>query len=48
MAEKCPECGYLGAEVKFTKARGEYRKCLKCGNEWDVPQKEDSAEALAG
>ena len=48
VAEKCPECGYLGAEVKFTKARGEYRKCLKCGNEWDVPQKEDSAEALAG
>src|SRR5207249_5222401 len=27
VAEKCPECGYLGAEVKFTKARGEYRKC---------------------
>ena len=48
VSEKCPECGNLGAEVKFTKARGEYRKCLKCGNEWDVPQKEDSAEALAG
>ena len=46
--EKCPECGYLGAEVKFTKARGEHRKCLKCGNEWELPQKEDSAEALAG
>src|SRR3954470_23017924 len=48
VAEKCPECGYMGAEVKFTKARGEYRKCLKCGNEWDVPQKEDPTEALAG
>ncbi|HKO14651.1 MAG TPA: type I DNA topoisomerase [Gemmatimonadaceae bacterium] len=45
--EKCPECGNVGAEVKFTKARGEYRKCLKCGNEWDV-KTEESAEALAG
>jgi hypothetical protein len=37
--------------VKFTKARGEYRKCLKCGNEWDVPEKEGDeleAPALAG
>ena len=44
--EKCPECGYLGAEVKFTKARGEYRKCLKCGNEWDVDTKDDDTAAL--
>ena len=49
VAEKCPECGYVGAEMKFTKARGDYRKCLKCGNEWDAPTPEDSAEeALAG
>jgi DNA topoisomerase I len=48
VADTCPECGYVGAEVKFTKARGEFRKCLKCGNEWDVPQKPDEAEALAG
>jgi len=34
--EKCPECGYVGAEAKFTKTRGDHRKCLKCGNEWDV------------
>ena len=50
VAETCPECGYVGAEMKFTKARGDFRKCLKCGNEWDVPssdQPEDSA-ALAG
>ena len=36
VAEKCPECGYVGAEMKFTKARGDFRKCLKCGNEWEV------------
>jgi DNA topoisomerase-1 len=34
--ETCPECGYEGAEAKFTKTRGDYRKCLKCANEWDV------------
>ena len=34
--ESCPECGYLGAETKFNKTRGEYRRCLKCANEWDV------------
>jgi hypothetical protein len=36
--------------MKFTKARGDFRKCLKCGNEWDVPSNEpaDSTEALAG
>jgi len=36
VAEPCPECGYVGAEMKFSKARGEYRKCIKCQNEWDV------------
>ncbi len=34
--EVCPECGYHGAEMKSNKTRGEFRKCLKCGNEWDV------------
>ncbi|HSQ29276.1 MAG TPA: type I DNA topoisomerase [Gemmatimonadaceae bacterium] len=50
VAEKCPECGYIGAEMKFTKARGDFRKCLKCGNEWDAPKTEEPAgeEALAG
>ena len=43
--EACPECGYVGAESKRTKARGEYRRCLKCGNEWDVVSQE--AEAVA-
>jgi len=34
--EACPECGYVGAEAKFTKTRGDYRRCLKCANEWEV------------
>ena len=39
--ETCPECGYEGAEAKSTKARGEYRRCLKCQNEWEIkPQPE--------
>ena len=47
--EKCPECGFVGAEMKFTKARGDYRKCLKCGNEWDAPKQDTpDVEALAG
>jgi DNA topoisomerase-1 len=52
VAEVCPECGYVGAEMKFTKARGDFRKCLKCGNEWDAPTTDEplsaDAEALAG
>jgi DNA topoisomerase I len=44
--EKCPECGYLGAEMKSNKTRGEFRKCVKCGNEWDVPSAEPE-EAVA-
>jgi DNA topoisomerase-1 len=49
--EKCPECGFVGAEMKFTKTRGDFRKCMKCGNEWEAPKPEDSPEvepALAG
>jgi DNA topoisomerase-1 len=50
--ETCPECGYVGAEMKFTKTRGDFRKCLKCGNEWDAPKTEEPSvepePALAG
>ena len=49
--EQCPDCGFVGAEMKSTKARGDYRKCLKCGNEWDAPRTEgdpEEAAALAG
>jgi DNA topoisomerase-1 len=45
--ETCPECGYVGAEAKRNKTRGEYRRCLKCGNEWDVASPEETAEAVA-
>ena len=49
VAEICPECGYLGAEMKKNKTRGDYRRCLKCANEWDVAAPAESeAEALAG
>ncbi len=48
VVEKCPECGYMGAEMKSTKARGEFRKCIKCGNEWDVVTPEPAEEALVG
>ncbi|HMS03518.1 MAG TPA: type I DNA topoisomerase, partial [Gemmatimonadaceae bacterium] len=43
--DTCPECGYVGAEAKFKASRGHFRKCLKCGNEWDVPAPEESADA---
>jgi DNA topoisomerase-1 len=47
VAETCPECGYVGAEQKFTKTRGEYRRCIKCANEWDVaPTPEPEAVAV--
>ncbi len=45
IAEVCPECGYLGAEMKSNKTRGSYRKCLKCTNEWDVASTDDAEEA---
>ncbi len=38
VAEACPECQYLGAEVKTNRTRGEYRRCINCANEWDVVQ----------
>ncbi|MBX3173559.1 MAG: type I DNA topoisomerase [Gemmatimonadaceae bacterium] len=45
--EKCPECGFEGAEAKSTKSRGHFRRCLKCQNEWDVEAPEGSeAEAV--
>ena len=48
--EKCLDCGFVGAEMKFSKTRGDFRKCLKCGNEWDAPKAPETelAEALAG
>jgi DNA topoisomerase-1 len=45
--EKCPECGFVGAEMKFTKTRGDFRKCMKCGNEWEAPKAPETEEAPA-
>jgi DNA topoisomerase-1 len=44
VADACPDCAYVGAEAKANKTRGHFRKCLKCGNEWDVPTPDDAAE----
>ena len=46
VAETCPECGFIGAESKSSKARGEYRRCMKCQNEWDaVPEPAEAVVA---
>ncbi|HZI99432.1 MAG TPA: type I DNA topoisomerase [Gemmatimonadaceae bacterium] len=44
--EVCPECGYVGAEAKSNKTRGEYRRCINCANEWE-PAVEAPVEAVA-
>ena len=44
--EKCPECGFEGAEKKQTKTRGPYRKCLKCANEWAVEEPAEVPEPV--
>ncbi|HEY4953691.1 MAG TPA: type I DNA topoisomerase [Gemmatimonadaceae bacterium] len=46
VAEVCPECGYIGAEMKSNKTRGEYRRCIKCANEWDAPEMQPEAVAV--
>jgi hypothetical protein len=33
--------------MKFTKTRGDYRKCMKCGNEWEAPKAPETEEAPA-
>ena len=43
--DRCTECGNEGAEQRSTKARGEYRRCLKCGNEFPV---EEAVADVAG
>jgi DNA topoisomerase-1 len=47
VAEKCPECGFEGAEAKSSKTRGHYRRCLKCQNEWDVAAPEGAEAEVA-
>ena len=45
--EACPECGYVGAEKKFSKTRGHWRKCVKCQNEWNVEAPAEEQEPVA-
>jgi DNA topoisomerase-1 len=45
MPVACPSCGFVGAERRSTKARGEFRKCLKCATEFAA---EEEATASAG
>ena len=37
----CPSCGYVGAEKRSTKARGEFRKCIDCEHEF-IPEEMES------
>ncbi|MBM3908060.1 MAG: type I DNA topoisomerase [Gemmatimonadetes bacterium] len=46
--EKCPECGFIGAEAKSNKTRGHFRKCLKCANEWAVEAPADAEGEAVG
>jgi DNA topoisomerase-1 len=46
VAEVCPECGYIGAEMKSNKTRGDYRRCIKCANEWGAPEMQLEAVAV--
>jgi DNA topoisomerase-1 len=32
--DTCPSCGNIGAESRSTKTRGDYRRCLKCEDEF--------------
>jgi DNA topoisomerase-1 len=41
----CPQCGFVGVERRSTKARGEYRRCLKCATEFAA---EEEVAASAG
>jgi DNA topoisomerase-1 len=34
VAETCGACGNVGLEVKETKTKGTFRRCLKCGTEF--------------
>ncbi|MDH5643346.1 MAG: type I DNA topoisomerase, partial [Gemmatimonadota bacterium] len=37
-ADTCPECKKVGAEVRTSKAKGEFRRCLHCEHEFDVEE----------
>ncbi len=37
----------MGAEAKSNKTRGEWRRCLRCQNEWAVEAAPEPAEEVA-
>jgi DNA topoisomerase I len=43
--DTCPECGWVGMEKKVSKAEGETRVCLKCGNKLVLAEPEEVALA---
>jgi DNA topoisomerase I len=43
VVEPCPECGWVGMEKKVSKAEGETRTCMKCGNKVLVTEPEEAA-----
>jgi len=43
----CPSCGFSGAETRQSKARGAFRKCLKCGTEFATEGAAEPAGATA-
>ncbi len=43
--DTCPECGWIGMEKKVSKAEGETRICLKCGNKLVLAEPEEVALA---
>ncbi|MGI9039929.1 MAG: type I DNA topoisomerase [Gemmatimonadales bacterium] len=43
--DTCAECGWVGMEKKMSKAEGETRTCLKCGNKVIVAEPEEVALA---
>jgi DNA topoisomerase I len=43
--DTCPECGWIGMEKKVSKAEGETRVCLKCGNKLVLAEPEEVALA---
>ncbi len=43
--DTCPACGWIGMEKKVSKAEGEMRVCLKCGNKLVLAEPEEVALA---
>ncbi len=42
VVETCPECAWVGMERKISKAEGETRTCMKCGNKVVVLEAEEA------